>query len=199
MDDLPWWTVVIAFSVGVVVMFLLTEVKQKCYLSGDSYDTMQNHIKTLTRQAARWSVASTQDESPMVAVLHANYGAGYLWALKDIATDQQISSATGIDIPKRNHGHPRQGNRQSDARVPRIWPKGGRIFGQDCRRSINTCCMTPRAAPTHIFCNNLTTGKRLFVYSCFCPTNYKPQITNHLNGGRVGQPAVSINFQTFLD
>jgi hypothetical protein len=30
--------------------------------------------------------------------LHANYGAGYLWALRDIANNAQIKAATGIDI-----------------------------------------------------------------------------------------------------
>lgn len=38
----------------------------------------------LIRQVARWSTAGKQDKNSMIAVLHANYGAGYLWALKDI-------------------------------------------------------------------------------------------------------------------
>lgn len=57
-------------------------------------------IKTLVRQAARWSLAAEQDENPMIAVLHANYGAGYLWALRDIATDDEIKDAANIDILK---------------------------------------------------------------------------------------------------
>ena len=56
------------------------------------------NIRTLLRQTARWSAASSQDESPIVALLHANYGAGYLWALKDIATGNEIKKATGVDI-----------------------------------------------------------------------------------------------------
>lgn len=36
----------------------------------------------------------------MIAVLHANYGAGYLWAVKDIATDDQIAKAANIDVRK---------------------------------------------------------------------------------------------------
>ena len=55
-------------------------------------------IKTLVRQSARWSTAARQDENPMIALLHANYGAGYLWALKDIATDTEIEKAMKIDI-----------------------------------------------------------------------------------------------------
>ena len=31
--------------------------------------------------------------------MHANYGAGFLWALRDIASDQEIEEATGINVP----------------------------------------------------------------------------------------------------
>jgi hypothetical protein len=55
-------------------------------------------IKTLIRSCARWALASLQDKSPLIAILHANYGAGYLWALKEIFTDYEIYRATGIDI-----------------------------------------------------------------------------------------------------
>ena len=59
---------------------------------------MDEEIKTLVRQAARWSSAAKQDKNPMIAVLHSNYGAGFLWALKDIATQDQIEKATGIKL-----------------------------------------------------------------------------------------------------
>lgn len=55
-------------------------------------------IKILLRQASKWTVASTQDSNPIVALLHANYGVGYISALRDIATDKEIEAATGIDI-----------------------------------------------------------------------------------------------------
>lgn len=57
-------------------------------------------IKILVRQAARWATASLQDNNSMIAVLHANYGAGYLWALFDIATTSEIEKVTNIDILK---------------------------------------------------------------------------------------------------
>ena len=60
-------------------------------------DDKKKTIETLLRQAARWAIASNQDENPMIAVLHANYAAGYLWALRDIATDNEIESI-GIDL-----------------------------------------------------------------------------------------------------
>jgi len=49
-------------------------------------------INILARQAARWSTAANQDENPMIAILHANYGAAYLWALQDIATPREIEA-----------------------------------------------------------------------------------------------------------
>jgi len=55
-------------------------------------------IKRLVRGIARWSNASQQDKSPLIAVLHANYSAGYLWGLLDIASDSEIKEATGINI-----------------------------------------------------------------------------------------------------
>lgn len=57
-------------------------------------------IRTLIRQAARWSIAADQDENAMVAIMHANYGAGYLWALNDIATTSEIENITGINYRK---------------------------------------------------------------------------------------------------
>ncbi len=57
-------------------------------------------IEKLVRQSARFATVAQQDESPLVSVLHANYSAGYLWALKDIATPKQIHNATGVDIKK---------------------------------------------------------------------------------------------------
>lgn len=55
-------------------------------------------IKILSRQAARWSVAAEQDTNMIIATLHANYSAGYLWAIKDITDDAQFRLATGLDL-----------------------------------------------------------------------------------------------------
>ena len=55
----------------------------------------QQHIATLLRQTARWAVASRQDENAVIAVLHANYAVGYLGALKDVATDEEVQAVLG--------------------------------------------------------------------------------------------------------
>lgn len=66
----------------------------------DCPKTIENIIKKLIRQTARWSTASQQDKSPLVGVLHANYGVGYLMALKDIATPAKIKEVTNINMQK---------------------------------------------------------------------------------------------------
>ena len=61
---------------------------------------MNKAIEKLVRQSARYAIAAQQDASPVIAVLHANYAAAYLYALKDIASESQIHNATGIDVKK---------------------------------------------------------------------------------------------------
>lgn len=57
-------------------------------------------IRLLYRQAARYSVASLQDASEVIQVLHANYAMGYLLALKDLATGEEFERVTGEDLLK---------------------------------------------------------------------------------------------------
>lgn len=57
----------------------------------------EDQVMTLYRQAARFAVASLQDESDVIRVLHANYAMGYLMALKDIATDVEFEKITGVN------------------------------------------------------------------------------------------------------
>ena len=66
-------------------------------ISQNENNSKNEIIRTLVRQAARWSTAAEQDENALVALLHANYGSGYLWALLDIARHDEIEKATGID------------------------------------------------------------------------------------------------------
>ena len=61
-------------------------------------DTMNKVISILYRQCARWAVAAEQDNSDIIAVLHANYAAGYLWAIKDIVSTNEFKSIIGEDF-----------------------------------------------------------------------------------------------------
>jgi hypothetical protein len=76
---------------AVFVLFLIMQNKTR---------GMNKSIEKLVRQSARYATAAQQDSSPVIAVLHANYAAAYLYALKDIATESQIHNATGIDVKK---------------------------------------------------------------------------------------------------
>jgi hypothetical protein len=52
----------------------------------------------LYRQTARWAAAAIQDESELIALLHANYATGYLWALKDIVSSEDFKKITNVDF-----------------------------------------------------------------------------------------------------
>ena len=54
-------------------------------------------IEILARQAARWSTAARQDANPFIANLHGGYGAAYVFALRQVASDEEIRRATGLD------------------------------------------------------------------------------------------------------
>ena len=81
---------------GMIIMYLFINN------NNNKKDNMEKQIeftvKKLVRQAARWSTAAKQDKNAMIAVLHANYGAGYLWALKDIIKTDIIEKKTRIDM-----------------------------------------------------------------------------------------------------
>ena len=55
-------------------------------------------IETLYRQCARWAVASDQDDNDIIRLLHANYAAGYLWAIKDIVSTDEFKNIIGEDF-----------------------------------------------------------------------------------------------------
>jgi hypothetical protein len=77
--------------IGVFVLYKLFQHSGSC---------SKSQIEKLVRQTARWATAAQQDKSPLISVLHANYAAGYLWALKDVATTKQIHNATGVNVKK---------------------------------------------------------------------------------------------------
>ena len=52
-------------------------------------------IKKLIRQSSRYAIASKQDNNPLINVLHANYAASYMFALKDIFSDNEIEYILG--------------------------------------------------------------------------------------------------------
>tara|TARA_Y100000589_G_C27151237_1_gene629016 strand:+ start:168 stop:557 length:390 start_codon:yes stop_codon:yes gene_type:complete len=82
---------------GMILMYIFIKNNKK---KNNTEKQIEFAAKKLVRQAARWSTAAKQDNNSMISVLHANYGAGYLWALKDIINTNTIEKKTGIDMMK---------------------------------------------------------------------------------------------------
>lgn len=83
-----------------VLSCLITVVLDKFLQPHQQADNLNKNfvINTLIRGCARWASASLQDKSPLVAVLHANYASGYLWALRDVFSDKDIQRFANVDI-----------------------------------------------------------------------------------------------------
>lgn len=90
------WTL---FLLGGLVIFMFIFLFSK----KESYTPKKDIVDTLSRQAHRWAVASKQDMNPVIKVLHANYAAGYLWALDDIASESEIEAS--IETSYKNFRH----------------------------------------------------------------------------------------------
>lgn len=86
------------FFLGVTCTYLLIDYKNTCWIKNDAKKIIDEKIKILVRQAARWSTAADQDRSALIKLLHANYGTGYLWALKDIANSDTIQQVANINM-----------------------------------------------------------------------------------------------------
>lgn len=80
--------------ITVIIVFILGLV----YNKSKEQKNFEKSIKILYRQSARWAAAAVQDESEIIALLHANYAAGYLWAIKDIISTEQFKKITGVDF-----------------------------------------------------------------------------------------------------
>lgn len=87
----------------------------------------QRVAQILFIQMSRWSTAATQDENPVIAVLHANYGVGYMMALREIASDEELERWLGVpglrqlfrEVERVQH----EATRQLAATCPDVTPK----------------------------------------------------------------------------
>lgn len=70
----------------VVVILLIVTRPSPVHVSDE------DNMRKLLRQAARWSSAAKQDNSPLIAVLHATYGTGYWDAFKELYTREQYAA-----------------------------------------------------------------------------------------------------------
>jgi hypothetical protein len=78
---------IVYIIIAVVVLFFLFRKKAN-----------NSDVIKLVKQSAKWATTAQQDESPLLATLHANYAVGYLWALKDLYDTEEISKKAGVNI-----------------------------------------------------------------------------------------------------
>ena len=80
------------------IFVLISLVLLPFWMKRSSVNSYSKIIETLYRQSARWAVASDQDDNDIIRLLHANYAAGYLWAMKDIVATDEFKKMTGDDF-----------------------------------------------------------------------------------------------------
>ena len=85
------FTIIVIVSVIVILITTLyTFTKQINNNNIKSTIPDLKKAEILIRQSARYAHAARQDEDILIALLHANYGTGYLWAAKDIFPETMI-------------------------------------------------------------------------------------------------------------
>lgn len=60
--------------------------------------TPRDRVQTLIQKCASYAVQAQQDTSPVQAMLHANYSAAYLDALKTVSSERQIQQVGSVNI-----------------------------------------------------------------------------------------------------
>lgn len=124
MDLLYQLLIVSIFIVGfIVISYIFYQSYYKYY---NHNNTLHNVVQILYRQCARWAVAAEQDENEIIRVLHANYAAGYLWAIKDIVPTDTFKHITGKDFL------------QFEQKIVRIQDEATLKLAKTCKDSVPT-------------------------------------------------------------
>ena len=87
----------VAAGVVVVLVCLVALSKWSASTAGPGKQT-QDAILRLVNQASQWSVASAQDSSLLLRLIHANYAVAYLRAAKLLASEIEIKRITSINV-----------------------------------------------------------------------------------------------------
>lgn len=80
------------YFIGIVIILFIFMMRQ------NTYRGLKKGVKQLMRQSARYATAAQQDAAPLMAVLHANYAAAYMYAMLELAPDNEIHNMTGVDV-----------------------------------------------------------------------------------------------------
>ena len=75
------------------ILFILLSIR--LFLVENLNMNKNKMIRKLIRQSSRYAIASRGDKTPLISVLHANYAATYMFALKDLFSDREIENVLG--------------------------------------------------------------------------------------------------------
>ena len=90
---------IVLFLLGAFLVYLSLRNPSTPPKSKSEKNRVNDFIRKIVRQAARWTTAAEQDTNPLIKVLHANYGAAYIFALGDAGVDpEQIEKAMGSNF-----------------------------------------------------------------------------------------------------
>jgi len=84
----------------IIIFIIILLIIYNYFVKKSTTNNLDDVIKKLLKYSARYASAAEQDNNALIAILHANYATGYLWALKDIASDNKIEMVTGINLDK---------------------------------------------------------------------------------------------------
>jgi len=82
---------ILSISINVYQIYLKTKTRV------ESASDIER-INRLIKQSSRYAIAANQDDNKAIAVLHGNYAAGYLYALLDIYSEEEISNVSNIGL-----------------------------------------------------------------------------------------------------
>ena len=82
--------------------YILFIVMILCIWSINVYNGLSDSQKVnkLIRQTSRWATAADQDTNAYISNLHATYAVGYLMALREIYSDEEISRLSHVNVRK---------------------------------------------------------------------------------------------------
>lgn len=90
--------ILILFCLVTSIFLIAIFLSRRVYGKKEDSDFRKKAIRILYRQSARYALAAYQDKAEIIAVLHANYAAGYLWSIKDIVSSQEFQKITGVSL-----------------------------------------------------------------------------------------------------
>jgi hypothetical protein len=93
-----------ATKIGVLVILVVLVVAIVAWFADrgrrENLKTTLPMAEKLIRVSSKWGVASAQDQSPLLALEHANYAVAYARAAREVASEADIAKKLHVDLPE---------------------------------------------------------------------------------------------------